>query len=165
LSLSGAKWIQSTSAHYNSLRYILILSSYQCLGLPGGCFIHSGFPTKYLYAFLFLSHACCIHRPYHHPWFYPRNSNWRGAHIMYSISPLYSSLQTAVRVLDIDQGSGHFDPFFFLWFYQPLWEGRSLVAKHATMVFMLKLLRLLHKANDLDLSASRRVIFILYVRK
>jgi hypothetical protein len=48
LSLSWASSIQSISLHPTSWRYVLILSSHTCLGLPSGLF-PSGFPTKTLY--------------------------------------------------------------------------------------------------------------------
>jgi hypothetical protein len=51
LSLSCARRIQSMLAHPISLRYLLILSSYLCLGLPSGLF-PSGFLTKTLQATL-----------------------------------------------------------------------------------------------------------------
>ena len=48
LPLSWATWIHFTT----SLRFILILPSHLCRGLPSGLFL-SGFPTKILYAFHF----------------------------------------------------------------------------------------------------------------
>jgi len=56
--LSWARWIQSTPSHTNSLRSILMLSSYICQGLPSGL-LPSGFPTKILYAFLMFT--CVLH--------------------------------------------------------------------------------------------------------
>ena len=50
LSLSWASPIQSTYPHPTSWISILILSTYQRLGLPSGLF-PSGFPTKTLYTF------------------------------------------------------------------------------------------------------------------
>jgi hypothetical protein len=56
-SLSWTKSIQSIPPHPVSLRSILILSAYLCLGLPSGLF-PSGFPTNIAHAFLFgSSHA------------------------------------------------------------------------------------------------------------
>jgi hypothetical protein len=57
-SLSSARWIKPMSSHPISLRYILILSCYLCLGLHSGLF-PSGLPTKTLYAFLPPAHATC----------------------------------------------------------------------------------------------------------
>jgi hypothetical protein len=51
LSLSWASCIQSTHPHPTSQRFILILSSHLCLGLPGGL-LPSGIPTKTLYTLL-----------------------------------------------------------------------------------------------------------------
>ena len=48
LSLSWASPIQSIYPHPTSWRFILILSTHLCLGLPSGLF-PSGFPTKTLY--------------------------------------------------------------------------------------------------------------------
>jgi hypothetical protein len=49
LSLSWAKWIQSTSPNPISLRSIFMLSSHRRLGHPSGL-LPSGLPTKMLYA-------------------------------------------------------------------------------------------------------------------
>jgi len=43
-SLSWSKWIQSTSSHTLSLRYILILSSHLCIGLPSSLCIQVFWP-------------------------------------------------------------------------------------------------------------------------
>jgi hypothetical protein len=51
-SLSWSRSIQSIPPHLTSLRSILILSTYLCLGLPSGLF-PSGFPTNTVHAFLF----------------------------------------------------------------------------------------------------------------
>jgi hypothetical protein len=52
--------IQSIPPHPICWRYILILSSHQCMGLPSGPF-PSGFPTKTLYTPLFSSiRATCL---------------------------------------------------------------------------------------------------------
>ena len=48
LSLSCASPIQSIYLHPTSWRYILILSTHLCLGLPSGL-LPSGFPSKTLY--------------------------------------------------------------------------------------------------------------------
>jgi hypothetical protein len=45
-------WSLSIPSHPISLRAILILSTYLCLGLPS-CLFPSGFPTNILYAFFF----------------------------------------------------------------------------------------------------------------
>jgi hypothetical protein len=50
-SLSWASSIQSLPSHSIPLRSILILSTYQRLGIPSGLF-PSGFPTNILYVFL-----------------------------------------------------------------------------------------------------------------
>jgi len=55
LSISWANPIQSIYPHPTSWRFILILSTHLCLGLPSGL-IPSGFPTKTLYT------------PSHHPY-------------------------------------------------------------------------------------------------
>jgi hypothetical protein len=57
-----ARSIQSIAPHPISLRFILILSIYLDLGLPGGLFL-SGFTTNILYAFLFspIRAACPVH--------------------------------------------------------------------------------------------------------
>jgi len=59
-SLSWSSWIQSTTSHPLSLRYILI-SCHLCLGLLS-TFFPSGFPTKILYAFLIspMYTTCCV---------------------------------------------------------------------------------------------------------
>jgi hypothetical protein len=54
-SLSWARWIQSIPSYP---RYILILSTHLCLGLPNGPF-PSGFPTNILHAFVSPIHAKC----------------------------------------------------------------------------------------------------------
>ena len=48
LSLSWASPIQAIYPHPTSWRYILILSTHLCLGLPNGL-LPSGFPSKTLY--------------------------------------------------------------------------------------------------------------------
>jgi hypothetical protein len=54
-----ATWIQPTPSVFSSLRFILILSSYICLGLPSGLF-PSGFPFKFLHVILIsLVRATC----------------------------------------------------------------------------------------------------------
>ena len=59
LPLSWASWIQSIPLHPTSWRFILILSSHLCLGLPSGLF-PSGFPTKTLHIPLLSPiHATC----------------------------------------------------------------------------------------------------------
>lgn len=56
-SLSSARWIQSTSFHPMSVRYILILSFHVGLGIQNGL-LPSGFHSKTLTAFLFFpTHA------------------------------------------------------------------------------------------------------------
>jgi len=50
--LFGGLCSWSTFSQPISLRFILILSSHLCLGLPSG-FLHTVFPAKILYAFLF----------------------------------------------------------------------------------------------------------------
>jgi hypothetical protein len=77
--LSWTRCIQSTPSHPMSLRPILILSSYLCLGLLCGLF-PSGFPTTILYAFL-SSHACYIHHP-SHPLFDHPNNIWWSVQVM-----------------------------------------------------------------------------------
>jgi hypothetical protein len=51
-SLSWSRSIQSIPPHPISLRSILILSTYLCLGSPNGLF-PPGFPTNIIHAFLF----------------------------------------------------------------------------------------------------------------
>jgi hypothetical protein len=50
-SVSWARWIQSTTSFPLSLRYIIILPPYLCLGLPNG-FFPLGFLATILYTFL-----------------------------------------------------------------------------------------------------------------
>jgi hypothetical protein len=61
-SLAWARSIQSITPYHISLRFILTLTSHLRLGLPSGLF-PSGFPTKIVYAFLFvpIRHACPTH--------------------------------------------------------------------------------------------------------
>ena len=55
VSISWARWIQSTPSHpIYFLKSLLILYSYLCLGLPSG-FFPSGLPTKTAYATLLSS--------------------------------------------------------------------------------------------------------------
>jgi len=60
--LSWVRCTQPTTSHCISLRSILILSSHQRQGLPGGIF-PSGFPTKIFYAFLIvpMRATCPLH--------------------------------------------------------------------------------------------------------
>jgi hypothetical protein len=62
-SISGTKWIYSKPI---SPRSIPIPSSHLRLGLPSGLF-PSCFPTKTLYSFSLLSHACHMPSPHHSP--------------------------------------------------------------------------------------------------
>lgn len=64
-SLFWATSIQSTQLHHISLRYILVLSSHQCLDHPSGIF-PSDFPSKTLYTFHPM-YATLPH-PSHPPW-------------------------------------------------------------------------------------------------
>jgi hypothetical protein len=62
-SPSWITWIQSATPHPVTLRWILILSSYLCLGLQSGLFL-PGFPTKIFTHFSSL--PCLLHpRPSH----------------------------------------------------------------------------------------------------
>jgi len=87
-SLFSAKWIQSTHSQPISLKSILMLSLYLCLGLLRGLF-PLGFPTKILCTFLiFAMHAIWPSQLillFHHP-----NNKWWSAHGMklLSVQPL-----------------------------------------------------------------------------
>jgi len=61
-SLSWARCLQATLSQPITLRSILILFYYLCLGVPSGLFL-LGFPTKIVYAFLFfpMRTACPDH--------------------------------------------------------------------------------------------------------
>jgi hypothetical protein len=66
-----AIWIQLTSFHFKSLRYILILSSYLHLDCQSG-----------LITSAFWIHICHMASPSHPPWFGNPNISWWGAQIM-----------------------------------------------------------------------------------
>jgi hypothetical protein len=69
-----ARWIQSSISHLISLRSMLLLPSYLCIGLPSDVFF-PGFPTKNLVCVSFQHRACQI--PHlSHPWFGNRNIIW-----------------------------------------------------------------------------------------
>ena len=93
LSLFWANFIQSIPPLPTSWRFILILSTHLCLGLPSGLF-PSGFPTKTLCTSL-LPHTCYMPCPSHSSRFDHCNNKWWGAQIiklliMYFFSlPLY----------------------------------------------------------------------------
>lgn len=57
-----SRQIKSISSNTISLRYIPILSTHPCLGLPN-CFFLSSLPTKIMYAFLIslMCNSCPIH--------------------------------------------------------------------------------------------------------
>jgi hypothetical protein len=62
LSLSWARWIQSTPSYLTSLRLFTILTSPLYRNIPHGLF-PSGFPTIILYVYV-ISHACYMPRPF-----------------------------------------------------------------------------------------------------
>jgi len=69
LSISCARWIQSTSSQHMSLKFILILFSRLWSGFPNGLFL-SGFSTKTMYVYTSsFSHMCHMPRQSHTPWF------------------------------------------------------------------------------------------------
>jgi hypothetical protein len=78
--LSWARPIQPIPSHPISLRYILIFSTHQRLGLSRGL-LPSGFTTNILYAFLFspIRATCPAHRP---PWLDHSNYTWRRVQVM-----------------------------------------------------------------------------------
>jgi hypothetical protein len=49
---------------FNNLRHILILPSCLCFDLQSGNFLR-GIRAKILYAFIYVSHACCLSLPSH----------------------------------------------------------------------------------------------------
>jgi hypothetical protein len=66
-SLSWARWIQFTPSHPISFRFIFILISHLCPGLPYGLFT-SGFCTNSVRTSL-LFHVCYTPCPPHLLWF------------------------------------------------------------------------------------------------
>jgi len=76
LSLSWARWIQSTTSHTISLRSILILSSDPCLGFLSCSSLYI-FQPKYCMHFSSLSHAHYMPCSFHPPWLdHPDNVLW-----------------------------------------------------------------------------------------
>ena len=76
--------------HLTYWRCILILSFHLRLGFPGGLF-PSGFPTKTLYAPLFV-HTCYMPRPSHSSWLdHPNNTGW-GVKVIKLLIMLFSPL-------------------------------------------------------------------------
>jgi hypothetical protein len=76
-SITWAIWIQTTSSHPTSLRYILILSSHLCLGLPSHL-LDTRFPHKVILNFLTSPHFI---------------------HALYVLSPLFDQ-QWKVQIME-----------------------------------------------------------------
>jgi hypothetical protein len=99
-SLSGARWILSIPPNTISLRFILTLSFYLSLGLPGGLF-SSCFPTKTLYALIFS--PTCFTYPADPIIFDVINIFIFGEEYSLWSSWLCSSLQPPITLSDLDQ--------------------------------------------------------------
>jgi hypothetical protein len=68
--------IQATPYHPIFLRFILILSPHQRLGLPSRLLLLVLFSIKYILCTSHLSHACYMPRPSHPPWLDQPNKIW-----------------------------------------------------------------------------------------
>jgi hypothetical protein len=81
LSLSWARWIQSTPSHLITLTSIIMLSYHLRLDLPN-CLFPSGFLTKILHAFLISPMRSTFPAHLTPPLFYQPNDIWWSAQVM-----------------------------------------------------------------------------------
>jgi len=105
--VSLVRCTQSTPSLPISLTSILVLSFHLHMSLPSGLF-PSDFPTKILFSFLILSHACYLSFP-SHPWFDLSNNIWWRVQIGTVIAQWYG-LWTGWLDVQVSAGAENF-PF------------------------------------------------------